>query len=110
MILVGIGFAIGGTWLIQDSQPQRRRKEKLPPLPKSPHDWKFMLDGEVAEFTRPSKPVKPVVTPIYSDPKRPEVSKARCGTCAKESTYPTKGLVRWCRVLNVELSLTCHET
>jgi hypothetical protein len=33
MILVGIGIAFGGTWLIQDSQPQLRRKEKLPPLP-----------------------------------------------------------------------------
>jgi hypothetical protein len=90
MILVGIGFAFGGTWLIQDSQPQRRRKEKLPPLPKSPHDWKIMPDEEVDEFIRPTEPVKPVVVPIYSDPKRPEISKARCGKCEKEFTYPTK--------------------
>lgn len=90
MILAGIGFALWGTWLIQDSQPQRRRKEKLPPLPKSPHDWKFMPDEEVEEFTRPTEPVKPVVVPIYSDPKRPEISKARCGKCEKEFTYPTK--------------------
>jgi hypothetical protein len=38
MILVGIGIAFGGTWLIQDSQPQHRRKEKLPLLPKNPHE------------------------------------------------------------------------
>jgi hypothetical protein len=85
-IVAGIGFALWGTWLLQDSQA-RRRKEKLPALPKSPHDWKFMKDEEIDDFVRPTKGM---VSPLFSDPKRPEISRAECENCKKVFTYPTK--------------------
>ncbi len=85
-VVVGISLCFGGTWMIQDSQPTKKKKSKIPNLPKSPHDWKFMKGEEIDEFIRPEKPV---IIPIYSDPKRPEISKARCGSCKKEFTYPT---------------------
>jgi hypothetical protein len=106
-IIAGIGLALVGTWLIQDSQPQRRRKEKLPPLPKSPHVWKIMTEEEDEEFTRPTESAKLSVVPIYSDPKRPEISKARCKRCEKEFTYPTKraGDIVPCPKCRVEFEL-----
>lgn len=87
-MVVGVGFAIWGTFLLQDGQ-RKKKENEYPPLPKSVYDWKLMSDDEVPEFTRPSKPPRPLVTPIYSDPNRPDISKARCESCSKEFTYPT---------------------
>jgi hypothetical protein len=83
-IIVGVAFALWGTWLLQASQ-RFPGKESLEPLPRDVYDWKFKSEEKMEDHVSPGKPL---VTPIYSDKSRPNIAKARCETCKKELTYP----------------------
>ena len=88
-IVFGIGFALWGTWLLQGER-KRTRENYIPSNIDDAHDWKFKSDNEVEveDFAPRHEPKKLLITPIYSDPSRPNISKARCESCKKVFTYP----------------------